>query len=138
MPWREVCPMDEKVRFVAAVLAEEHSMTELCASFGVSGKTGYKWLARYARRGPAEGLHELSRAPHRVPWAIAEAQAAAILGVRRAHPSWGPKKLRAKLLQRARAQAWPAPSMIGELLRRKGLGFRRASGAATRWPIQAR
>jgi transposase len=112
--------MDEKVRFVAAVLAEERSMSELCASFGVSRKTGYKWLARYAQHGP-EGLHELSRAPHRVPWAIAEARAEAILGVRRAHPSWGPKKLRAKLLQRAPQQVWPAPSTIGELLRRKGL-----------------
>ena len=35
MPWREICPMDEKLRFVAAVLAAEQSMTELCASFGI-------------------------------------------------------------------------------------------------------
>ena len=69
MPWREVCPMDEKVRFIAAVLAEEHRMMELCESFGVSRKTGYKWRLRYERHGP-EGLNELSRAPHRVPWAI--------------------------------------------------------------------
>ena len=32
-----------------------------------------------------------------MPWAISDAQAEAIIGVRRAHPSWGPKKLRAKL-----------------------------------------
>ena len=124
MPWREICPMDEKLRFVAAVLAGERSMTELCASFGISRKTGYKWLARYARQGPA-GLHDLPRAPHRVPWAISAQQAAAILGVRHAHPSWGPKKLRAKLLQRAAEQAWPAASTIGELLRRQGLSQRR-------------
>jgi putative transposase len=97
MPWREICPMDEKLRFVAAGLAGERSMTELCASFGISRKTGYKWLARYARQGP-EGLHDLPRAPHRMPWAISAEQAGAILGVRHAHPSWGPKKLRAKLL----------------------------------------
>jgi transposase-like protein len=36
MPWREICPMDEKLRFVAAVLAAEQRMTELCASFGIS------------------------------------------------------------------------------------------------------
>ena len=79
MPWREICPMDEKVRLVAAVLAAEHSMSELCESFGISRKTGYKWLLRYRAHG-AEGLHELSRAPQRVPWAISEAQAAAIVG----------------------------------------------------------
>ena len=100
MPWREICPMDEKLRFVAAALAAEQSMTELCESFGVSRKTGYKWVARYQRRGP-EGLHDQPRAPHRVPWAISAEQAGAILGVRHAHPSWGPKKLRAKLMQRA-------------------------------------
>ena len=120
MPWREVCPMDEKVKFVASVLADEYSMTELCESFGVSRKTGYKWLLRYRAHGLA-GLQEASRAPHRVPWAIAEREAAAIVALRRAHPSWGPKKLRVRLQHHAPAQEWPAPSTIGELLRRQGL-----------------
>jgi transposase InsO family protein len=56
-----------------------------------------------------------------IPWAINAAQAEAIVGVRRAHPSWGPKKLRASLHNRAPEQRWPAPSTIGELLRREGL-----------------
>jgi len=120
MPWREVCPMEEKLLFVASVLADEASMTELCESFGVSRKTGYKWLLRY-RAGGLAGLHELSRAPHRLAWAIAERDAQAILKLRRAHPSWGPKKLRAMLGRRAPEQEWPAPSTIGELLRRHGL-----------------
>jgi hypothetical protein len=64
-------------------------------------------------------------APHRVPWAVSAEQAAAIPGVRHAHPSWGSKKLRAKLLQRAAEQVWPAASTIGELLRRQGLSQRR-------------
>jgi len=82
--------MDEKVRLVAALLAEEHSMTELCESFRMSRKTGYKWLLRYRQHGP-QGLHELSRAPHRVRWAISDVQAEAILALRLAHPSWGPR-----------------------------------------------
>ncbi len=64
MPWREVCPMDEKLLFVASVVADEASMTELCESFGVSRKTGYKWLLRYAEQG-LQGLRELPRGPHR-------------------------------------------------------------------------
>jgi transposase InsO family protein len=112
--------MDEKMRFVAAALSEEQSMTELCESYGISRKTGYKWLLRYERYGP-DGLYELSRAPQRVPWAVTEAQAGAIVGLRRAHPSWGPKKLRAKLCQTAPGQLWPAASTIGELLHRNGL-----------------
>ena len=134
MPWQEVCPMDEKVRLVAALMAAQHSMTELCESFRISRKTAYKWWLRYQAHGP-QGLLELSRAPHRVPWAISELQAESILAMRPAHPSWGPKKLRAKFLQRDPGQTWPVASTIGELLRRHGLLIH-PSGAATRYPIR--
>lgn len=120
MPWREIEPMDEKIRLIAAVLERDHSLSELCASFGISRKTAYKWLRRYADD-PLQGLLDRSRAPRRVPWAIGEAQAQAILAMRYAHPSWGPRKLRVKLAQRDPTQSWPAPSTIGELLRRQGL-----------------
>jgi transposase InsO family protein len=108
------------MRFISAVLTEEETMAARCEEFGVSRKTGYKWLARYRQRGPA-GLEEVSHAPHRVPWAITQAQAEAIVGMRGEHPSWGPKKLRAILRRRAPEQGWPAPSTIGELLKREGL-----------------
>ena len=120
MPWREVCSMDEKVRLMAALLAGEESVTVLCEDFGISRKTAYKWLTRY-RLDAAAGLRERSHAPRVVPWAISQAQAEAIVGVRREHPSWGPRKLRAKLSQRAPGQSWPAASTMGELLRRQGL-----------------
>src|SRR5438105_8156041 len=120
MPWLEVCPMDGKLSFIAAALEPEQSMTELCESFGISRKTGYKWLARFRRQGPA-GLYDQPRAPQRVPWAISQTQAEAILALRHAHPSWGPKKLRARLGRCAAEQQWPAASTIGELLRRQGL-----------------
>ncbi len=124
MPWREVCYMDERMGFVAAALAEEESMTALCEEHGISRKTGYKWLGRYQEQGPA-GLEDRSRTPRTVPWAISDAQAEAIIGMRREHPSWGPKKLRAKLLERAPERSWPALSTIGELLHRAGLSQRR-------------
>lgn len=120
MPWREVCYMEERLRFIVAVLADEESMTERCEQFGISRKTGYKWLTRYLELGPA-GLQDRSHAPRLVPWAITQAQAEAIVGLRREHPSWGPKKLRAKLVERAPQVIWPAQSTIGDLLRREGL-----------------
>jgi transposase len=58
--------MDERMGFIAAVMADEASMSELCAEFGISRRVGYKWLARYRAQGAA-GLHDRSRAPHRVP-----------------------------------------------------------------------
>jgi putative transposase len=124
MPWQGVCPMELRMRLVNALMAEEDSMTALCEEYGVSRKTGYKWLTRFRAEGPA-GLGERSRAPHVVPWAVTQAQAEAIVGLRRQHPSWGPKKLRAKLLARAPEQHWPALSTIGDLLQREGLSHRR-------------
>jgi putative transposase len=139
MPWREVCPMDEKMRLMAALAVEEESVSELCEDFGISRKTAYKWWTRYRQEGAA-GLKERSHAPAVVPWAITEAQAEAIVAVRRAHPSWGPKKLRAKLNQCAPGQGWPAPSTIGELLRREQLSKprkRRRSARPSPLPLRA-
>lgn len=124
MPWQKVCPMDARMRFVNAVLAAEENMTVLCEEFGISRRVGYKWLQRYRALGPA-GLQERKPGPRRVPWAITQAQADAIIGLRQQHPSWGPKKLRAKLLARAPEQHWPALSTIGDLLQREGLSQRR-------------
>ena len=61
MPWRETCPMDERMRFVLACEAGEESFSELCRGYGVSRKTGYKWLDRYRALGPV-GLVDRSRA----------------------------------------------------------------------------
>ena len=124
MPWQGVWPMELRMRLVNALMAEEDSMTALCEEYGVSRKTGYKWLTRFRAQGPV-GLAERSRAPHVVPWAVSQAQREAITAMRRQHPSWGPKKLRAKLLARAPEQHWPAQSTIGDVLQREGLSQRR-------------
>ncbi|SDK50866.1 Helix-turn-helix domain-containing protein, partial [Pseudomonas delhiensis] len=64
MPWRELKPMDEKVLFIADYLRELYSFTVLCERFGISRKTGYKWVERYRHAG-LEGLDEQSRRPHK-------------------------------------------------------------------------
>src|SRR5213595_191954 len=64
MAWTETDPMKERLHFVADWDRRLYTVTELCARYGVSRKTGYKWLARYADVGVA-GLAERSRAPHR-------------------------------------------------------------------------
>src|SRR3984893_17772337 len=118
MPWQGVCPMELRMRLVNALVAEKDSMTALREEYGVSRKTGYKWLTRL-RDQYGKGATEPSRAPHVVPRAVTEAQAEAIVGLRRQRQSWGPKKLRAKLLARAPQQHWPAQSTIGDLLQRE-------------------
>ena len=51
MPWKEIKPMDQKVLFVADHLRGGYSFSELCMMFGISRKTGYKWVNRYMELG---------------------------------------------------------------------------------------
>jgi len=118
MPWKETCYMDERLTFVAECETSDESMTQICARYHVSRKTGYKWLARWHEW---RELADRSRAPHQVPWAISAAQAGQIIELRRRWPHFGPCKLKAKLEQQHPEQSWPAPSTIGDLLRRAGL-----------------
>jgi transposase-like protein len=62
MAWLETSPMTERQRFIDDASDRLFSMTELCARYGISRKTGYKWLDRYAEQGRA-GLRDRSHAP---------------------------------------------------------------------------
>ena len=50
MPWAETSAVQERIRFVKDYQSGLYPMTELCARFGVSRQTGYKWLSRRPRR----------------------------------------------------------------------------------------
>ncbi len=124
MPWLETAPMEERERFVRDHREGFYAMVELCARYGVSRKTGYKWLARF-EDGGRQALRDQSRAPHRCPHRIADDVARLICDARRQHPSWGPEKLLDWLAPRHPAIALPAISTAGDLLARHGLVKRR-------------
>jgi transposase InsO family protein len=95
-------------------------MVELCERYGISRKTGYKWLGRYHEHGPG-GLAERSHAPFQHGRATPKALAEAIVALRQERPGWGPKKIVAKLSGAAPEAAWPSASTAGEILKRAGL-----------------
>jgi putative transposase len=124
MPWREASPMDQRTQFIADHLRDMLSLTELCELYGISRKTGYKWIDRYVRQGPA-GLEERSRRPRRSPNATSEEIVGAILEARRRHPSWGGKKLLALLQRRHPRWSLPGRSTACDILSRHGMVPRR-------------
>lgn len=130
MPWKNVTPMEEIARFVHLAQSDRYSVTELCAQFGISRKTGYKHLERYAAEG-LPGLRERSHRPHQFPQRTDEAVEALVLAERRRHRTWGPKKLYEILRSTHGQKSPPARSTIGEILRRHGLSVprRRPRGA---------
>jgi putative transposase len=124
MVWKETCTMDERMRFVMAAVDNTEPFAMLCRRFGVSRKTGYKWLDRYGDEG-VEGLKDHSRAPLHHPQALTVAIAERCLDVRREHPTWGPLKVRSWLERQEPRTQWPASSTIGELFDREGLTVKR-------------
>jgi putative transposase len=124
MGWKATCTMDERMRFMVAVEKAEESFAAICRRFEVSRRVGYKWVERFEAEGVA-GLFDRSRAPLRHPQEIGPKIAEHCLAVRRAHPSWGPVKVRAYLQRQAPRTDWPAASTIGELFDRESLTVKR-------------
>lgn len=120
MPWQETRPMDQRTQFIADYLRQTQDMTDLCAHYGISRKTGYKWVARYLEHGP-QGLEERSRKPAASPNATDPAIVAALIELRHRHPTWGAKKLLAIVGKRSPDWDLPGRSTVFEILHRHGL-----------------
>jgi putative transposase len=120
MPWRQTSPMDQKMQFIADYLRQTLSIIELCELYGISRKTGYKWIERYLKHGPL-GLEERSRQPHSSPRQTPKHVVDAFIELRRHHPAWGAKKLLSILQKRHPSWPLPARSTVCDILRRNGL-----------------
>ena len=124
MPWKETCAVEERIKFIKDYRSGEFMLAELCRMYGISRKTGYKWIERADQYG-LKGLSDCSRAPHHHPNAVSEELVDLILALRGKHPSWGPKKLR-RILERGHGGfKLPCHSTIGEIIRRHGLSVPR-------------
>lgn len=110
----------ERQKFMKALMTKRLTVTEACRQFGISRKTGYKVIARHAELGLA-GLRDASRAPKTHPNQSLPEVEAAILRVRKAHPTWGSKKILATLDRERPDESWPARSTIDAILHRAGV-----------------
>jgi transposase InsO family protein len=113
--------MDQKVLFIADWLRGVSSMSDLCAAYNISRKTGYKWLSRYNKAG-VEGLNEASRkplcSPHQTPHSVRQS----ILELRNfGGMILGPKKIQTLLRQRFPTEAPPSKTTIYNILHSEGV-----------------
>jgi len=130
--------LDERLQFIEECKSQEWSIAEVCRRFEISRKTGYKWLDRY-EAGGMDALQDGSHTPHSNPRQVQEEVEDAIVEARGKHPHWGPVKLRAWLERSEPGTTWPAPSTMGEILRRHGLVVprkKRLKAPANSQPLQ--
>jgi transposase InsO family protein len=120
MGWNSTSPMNERIKFIARYLTNELTFTALCDEFGISRKTGYKWVHRYDDGG-ASALEERSRAPLTHPHAYSDDIVNAVVALRQEHPRWGARKLLVLMRRRYPDLKLPEPSTVNDMLSRRGL-----------------
>jgi len=136
MPWKECSVVDERLRFVARVLDGE-AMSDVCRSFGISRKTGYKIFNRYKEHG-LEALSDRSRRPVRYANQLPQQIESLIVSLKQDKPHWGARKIRELLVRRLNGDVRvPAKSTIHAVLHRHGLVKRmgRPRNRATGTPL---
>lgn len=111
--------MKIREEFIQHALSGRFPVTALCNAYGISEKTGHKWLRRFKEEG-SDGLADRSHIAHELPHKVSLAVRTEILSLREKHPTWGPRKIRAILKRQTSSSALPASSTIGEILRREG------------------
>ena len=139
MGWRECCVMEERIRFVIQVL-EGDSVASLCREYGISRKTGYKFLKRYKEFG-IEALRDQNRRPLRNANKLSHSIEELILSLKTEKPDWGARKLRERFIRKYPDLKIPAKSTVHAVLARNGKVGKRgrpryhASGTLLKHPV---
>lgn len=109
--------MNQRTEFVMRALKAEN-FRALCEEYGISTKTGYKWLERFKQHGLA-GLADECRRPRGHARELSERVICEIVRLKTLRPKWGPKKIRV-LYARRHAQV-PSESSFKRVLDRAGM-----------------
>jgi transposase InsO family protein len=125
MPWLETNVRDQRIQFVMTARRPDTTVAAACRAFGISRKTGYKWLRREAEAGSVAVLSDRPRRPHRSPTRT-EAAITDRIGELRAMFGWGGEKL-AVLLAAEGIQL--ASRTIDRIIQREGWTRQDASPA---------
>lgn len=123
MPWKRIDVMEERIKFIVRASREGSNISGLCREFGISRRTGYRWLKRYHEAGSLQGVQEHSRRPHRVPGKISADLEKRVVEMR-LDKGWGAKILRELLL---REGIDVKVATINRIIKRNGLVHRRDS-----------
>lgn len=115
MPWEERTVKDQRQEFVQAAL-DCRNFSALCREYGISRKTGYKWVKRCQE---GEEPDDRSRKPHSSPGRTPADVEQAILAVRAKNPGWGARRIHC-VLERCGCEHLPCVKTVNNILNRNG------------------
>jgi len=115
MSW-ECKTMSELREEFAIVALNSANFSAVCRDYGITRKTGYKWLKRYEEGLP---MCDLSKAPLHIANKTPPDTERAVLNVRADNPGWGAKTIR-KVLENSGHVNLPCVKTINNILNRNG------------------
>lgn len=115
MPWESKTVEEKRIAFVITV-QKEGNMSAVCREFGISRRTGYKWLKRYEA---GENMSDRSRAPTSNSRRISSDIEEKILKLRTENPGWGAKTLKRVLEDQGETDI-PCAKTVNNILLRNG------------------
>lgn len=137
MPWKDSSVVRQRTELMEAMLADREPVLTLSQRFGVSRQTAYKFLTRYRAYGAA-GLRDRLHTPVSAYASQAPRWRARLLRLRKAHPTWGARKLRWLLGDRFGRRHLPAERTLQRWIARAGLVQRSPVRRRTRPTRQVR
>jgi transposase InsO family protein len=130
MTWDSKDIMDLRLEFVKFATREGANRRALCARYGISAKTGYKWIRRFEQGDTC--LADQSRRPVHSPSRTAVDVEARVVELRQARPAWGAAKIARRMSDLGFDQT-PSPSTVTRILHRHGLIAAESSTDASQW-----
>jgi transposase InsO family protein len=130
MSWDSKDIMELRREFVKFATQEGANRRALCRRYGISAKTGYKWIRRFEQGDTA--LADQSRRPAHSPTRTAAEVETRVVQMRETHRAWGAAKI-VRRLNDLGGEPTPSPSTVTRILHRHGLITAEASTDASRW-----
>jgi putative transposase len=132
MPWKEICPVEQRLDFLLRYRSGTLSVAQRCRLFGISRQTGHKWINRFSPGASSvASLQDVSRRPLHSPASTSALLVQRIIARPQTVPCLGCAQI-LWLLQKQWPQVeWPHPSTVNDILKRHGCP---ASGASRRQP----
>jgi len=122
MPWMERRVKMLREEFIVRSMEEGRNLSALCDEFGISRKTGYKWIKRYQED---QCLENRSRKPWRTVSKTDEKIENLILETRKERPAWGALKIQTYLS--TKGYQMPCARTVNNILKRNGMISQAAS-----------
>ena len=113
MPWENKTVEELRKEFIASV-QESTNISSLCREFGISRKTGYKWINRSKQN---DDLKDRSHVPKNVPNRTSQDIENRILTVRSDNPGWGASTIH-KVLENEGVKDLPCIRTVNNILKR--------------------